>query len=173
MKDLKIWEFELRTESDMDNWIIHYGFTYIPSILMRNSQYFSEADANGGYVVRKMSNKPENEWRNGSPTVSFTHPFNKVYRKDMFGMSIVTGTNFSTYNAGLGLSYIRGYNGLFTAGVMYTQKDALNGQYKDGSVLKENLNFDQLHYKKGGIEFFFSLSLRLDKNPFAEIPEKK
>lgn len=164
----KIWKFSMTTESRMEKWLIHYGFTYQPSILIKNDQYFAKADPTvaNSYTITKMNGHPEREWENTSPSIMLTHPFGSHYSNFMTGFTILAGTNFSTYNAGIGISEIIGYNGLITIGTMYTQKYSLNGQYKEGDIVKDNLTFDQLHTKRGGIEFFISIGVRFDKNPF-------
>ncbi len=171
----KIWEFDIRTQGKVDKWLIHYGFTYQPGLINRHSQYFSKATdgGTGGYEIARMSGNPEKAWQNISPTLVFSHPLSRSYREIMPAISIITGTNFSTYSAGIGFSSIVAYNGLISIGLMYSEKYALNGKYKEGDVIKENLNFEQLHSKRGGIEVFITVALRLDKNPFSSSDSKK
>jgi hypothetical protein len=165
----RFWEFKLTTEKIVDSWLIHYGFTYQPNVFSTFPQYFAKADPTTAntYTITRQNGNPENALLNSSPSLAFTHPFSRNYSGFMPGVSIVTGTNLSTYSAGLGLSGIIAYNGLISVGMMYTQKSALNGQYKEGDVIKDNLNFDQLHYKRGCFELFLTLAIRLDKNPFS------
>lgn len=141
----KIWEFTITTPSKPDKWLIHYGFTYQPNIIRKYDQFFSKAVTwtTDSYTITKSNANTRLYWQNVSPTLAFSHPLSKSYHDLMPAFTFITGTNFSTYSAGAGLSGIIAYNGLISCDVMYTQKYALNGQYKEGDVIKENLNFDQ------------------------------
>jgi len=71
-------------------------------------------------------------------------------------------------NVMAGPSLLIADNVSLSGGLVFTQKNVLMGKYKDGDVVKENLEFDQLHDKKYMLEWFFSLAIRFDTNPFAK-----
>lgn len=149
-------------------WIIHFGFTYQPNIISKYDQFFSKEDTSnaGKYTITKKSGSQSKFWENISPTIMFSYPFTNKKGDSHLAFSAIAATNFSTFSAGTGLSYIIGENVALGTGIMFTQKYVLNGNYKEGDIIKTNLTFDQLHEKKWGPEIYFTIGLRFDKNPF-------
>lgn len=70
-------------------------------------------------------------------------------------------------------SIVIGRNVSLSAGVCMTQKQVLKGQYKEGDVVTEDLDFDQLHEKQFMGEWFVSLAIRFEENPFKKKEEDK
>jgi hypothetical protein len=149
-------------------WLIHYAFTYQPNIISKYDQYFSKADTASAnrYTITKKNGNQTKFWENLSPTIMFSYPFTNKNGDSHLAFSAIAATNFSTFSAGAGFSGIVGENFAIGTGIMFTQKNVLNGQYKDGDIIKTNLTFDQLHEKKWGPEIYFTIGLRFDKNPF-------
>ncbi len=167
----KIWNDTLQTTCPErpNKWLVYYGFTYQPNIISRYDNYFSKKlPGTDSFAVRKLNGDQSKFWENLSPTVMFTYILGNKYRDIKFGLSGIAATNFSSFSAGFGASMVIGYNFNIGAGVMFTQKNVLNGMYKEGDTIRENLSFDQLHTKKWGPEVFFSLGFRFDKNPFSK-----
>jgi hypothetical protein len=156
-------------------WIIHFGFTYQPNIVSRYDQFFSKEDTSTAsrYTVTKKNGNQSKFWENISPTIMFSYPFTNKKGESHLAFSAIVATNFSTFSAGTGLSYIIGENVALGTGIMFTQKYVLNGIYKEGDIIKSNLTFEQLHEKKWGPEIYFTIGLRFDKNPFTGSTQQK
>jgi hypothetical protein len=171
----KTWEIILTTDCpENDKWLIHYGFTYQPNLISKYDQYFSKQFARtDSFYVAKMNTDQSKFWENLSPTIMFTYPLTIKEKTWKMGVSGIAATNFSTFSAGTGFSVIFGYNLALGTGIMFTQKNVLKGEYKEGDVLRSSLSFDQLHSKKWGPEIYFTIGLRFDKNPFTGNTEKK
>lgn len=150
-------------------WLIHYGFTYQPNVVSKYDQFFSKQIPNtqDSFSINKMNGNQTKFWDNLSPTIMFTYPFTKKDQDIQFGFSAIASTNFSSFSAGAGFSGIVGYNVAIGTGIMFTQKNTLKGEYKEADIVRSNLTFDQLHVKKWGPEFYFTIGLRFDKNPFS------
>ena len=167
----KIWLDTLETTCPQrqNQWLLYYGFTYQPNIISKYDRYFAKSmpGTTDSFSVTKMNGNQTKFWENISPTVMFTYLIGQKYHDFKFGISAIAATNFSTYSAGLGISGIIGYNLNIGTGIVFTQKSVLNGMYKEGDIIRQNLTFDQLHEKKWGPELFFTIALRFDKNPFS------
>lgn len=102
----------------------------------------------------------------------FSYPLTNKKGDSHLAFSAVAATNFSSFYAGTGLSFVIGENVALGTGIMFTQKYVLNGIYKKNDIIKTNLTYDQLHEKKWGPEIYFTIGLRFDKNPFTGANEK-
>lgn len=163
----KVWELDMETETKMEKWVVHYGFTYQPNLIQKYDKYFSKQLGVDSFRITRKGGNQLRAWDNLSPTVMISHPLSKEYKDFMWGVSFIASTNFSNYSAGIGFSGIIAYNGYFGLGVMATQKHVLNGQYEKDEIIKQSLSFDQLHEKRWGPEVFFTIGIRFDKNPFS------
>lgn len=165
------WELNLETscEDKGKRFFTYYGFTYQPNVISKYERYFSKADTSvaNKFTITKQYNNQTRFWEDLSPTVMFTYLLSPRQKDFTTGVNAIASTNFSTFSAGAGFSFLVGYNLNIGTGIMFTQKYVLSGQYKEGDVIKQNLSFDQLHEKKWGPEIFFTLGLRFDKNPFS------
>lgn len=155
-------------------WIIHFGFTYQPNFLSKYDQYFSKADTSSAnrYTITRKNGNQSKFWENLSPTIMFSYPLTNKKGDSHLAFSAVAATNFSSFYAGTGLSFVIGENVALGTGIMFTQKYVLNGIYKKNDIIKTNLTYDQLHEKKWGPEIYFTIGLRFDKNPFTGANEK-
>jgi len=168
-KDTTVTWTEIFKTPEKSPWIIHFGFTYQPNIISKYDQYFSKADTSNPnrFTITKKNGDQTKFWENLSPTIMFSYPFTNKNGESHLAFSAIAATNFSIFSAGAGLSFIIGENVSLGSGIMFTQKYVLNGQYKEGDIIKTNLTFDQLHEKKWGPEIYFTIGLRFDKNPFS------
>jgi len=150
-------------------WLTHFGFTYQPNIISKYNQFYSKADTSNAnkFTVTKLNGHQTRFWQNISPTIMFSYPIRQKDSANYWAFSAMAATNFSTFSAGAGFSRIIGVNVALGTGIMFTQKYVLNGQYKEGDIIKTNLTYDQLHEKKWGPEIYFTIALRFDKNPFS------
>lgn len=172
-------------------WHIMYGFTFVPNLMNPEKTYFSKADTSGKlFTITPLNNQKHDFWKNISPTImiqwapmskySFTkHAWRAFFSNEFYqigfvgGLSLNFASETSAVNVMAGPSFVIADNISLSAGVVFTQKNVLNGKYKEGDIIKENLSFDQLHEKKYMFEWFISMAIRFDTNPFAKKEEKK
>lgn len=150
-------------------WLTHFGFTYQPNIISKYNQFYSKADTSNAnrFTITKLNGHQTRFWQNISPTIMFSYPIRQKDSANYWAFSAIAATNFSTFSAGAGFSRVIGVNVALGTGIMFTQKYVLNGQYKEGDIIKTNLTYDQLHEKKWGPEIYFTIAFRFDKNPFS------
>jgi len=167
--DTITWTKVFKTE-EKSPWLIHYGLTYAPSAISRVSKYYAFADTNSvnKYTITKGNKHGPKAWDNISATINFTYPFHSDSRN--FDGGFTGGFGLSTgfeVSGHAGLSLIIGQNIIVSSGVVMMQKYNLNGEYKEGQVIKTNLNFEALHSKVWVPELFFTIGFRFGSNPFA------
>jgi len=172
-------------------WHIMYGFTFVPDMLNPVTNYYCKADTTGKlYTVTKLNNQRNDFFKNISPTLMFqwspmkkyyfrTGSISKAFFSNNFyqlgfvgGLSLNFTSEIGTINVLAGPSIVIADNISLCTGIILTQKNILNGQYKEGDIIKENLDFDQLHEKKYMAECFISLAIRFDSNPFKKDESK-
>jgi len=166
-------------------WHILYGFTFVPNWMNPEKTYFTKADTSGkSFTITGMNNQKKEFWKNISPTImiqwapmtkyNIRNDWKAVFSNHFYQLGFVSGLslNFASetgiVNVMAGPSLLIADNVSLSGGLVFTQKNVLMGKYKDGDVVKENLEFDQLHDKKYMLEWFFSLAIRFDTNPFAK-----
>jgi hypothetical protein len=188
-KDTVTWTRTFKTPIKSP-WHIMYGFTFVPNIMNPVTNYFSKADTSGKrFTITKLNNQRNDFLKNISPTIMLQWaPLKKYTLKDNWksifsnnfyqlgfvsGLSLNFASETGTVNVMAGPSLVIADNISLSGGVVLTQKSILKGQYKEGDIIKENLDFDQLHEKKYMAEWFISLAIRFDSNPFKKEEEKK
>jgi hypothetical protein len=183
----KIWAFTFKTPTKSP-WSIMYGFTFIPNLMNPMINYYSKADTSGKlFTIIRLNNQRNDFLKNISPTLMLTwKPLKKYTLKGderdwtallsnnfyqlgfTGGLSLNFASETGTVNVMAGPSIVIADNISISIGVAATQKNVLKGQYKEGDVIKENLDFDQLHEKKYMAEWFVSIAIRFDQSPFAK-----
>lgn len=175
-KDTTTWTRVFKTPKKSP-WKVMYGFTFVPNSLSKVDNFFTkETDGtNQSYTISKLNNNDNKFWENTSPTIMFQWAPSTL--KENGGKAIQLGfagglsLNFSKEtgiaNVMAGPSIIIAENLTISGGLIFIQKNVLRGQYKEGDVINENLDFDQLHDKKFMLENFISIAFRFDKNPFS------
>lgn len=190
-KDTSItWKFTFKTPSKSP-WNIMYGFTFIPNMMNPISNYYAKADTSGKlFEITKLNNDRKDFLKNISPTLMVTWKpavkytcktgglkvllSNNVYQLGFVaGLSLNFASETGAVNVMAGPSIVIADNISLSAGVALTQKSVLKGQYKEGDIIKESLDFDQLHEKKYIGEWFVSLSIRFEQNPFSKKEDAK
>jgi hypothetical protein len=164
------WTFILKTE-EKTRWLVHYGLTYAPSIISKTNKYFAFADTGvaNRYTVTKNNDNGPKPWDNISATINFTYPFHNDSR--LFDGGFTAGFGISTgfeLSGHAGLSAVIGENVILSSGLVFMQRYKLRGEYKEGQVIKTNLNFEALHEKVWFPEVFFTIGFRFGSNPFAK-----
>jgi ribosomal protein S20 len=168
-------------------WSFLYGFTFVPNMMNPVANYYSKADTSGKqFEITHLNNNKKEYLKNISPTLMFTwkpmtkysHSAKSFLSNNFYQVGFVAGIslNFASetgiVNVMAGPSIIIADNVSLSAGVALTQKSVLKGQYKEGDIVKENLDFDQLHEKKYMTEWFVSIAFRFEQNPFKKEDKK-
>lgn len=164
------WTFVLKTP-EKSRWLIHYGLTYAPSVISKTNHYYSLADTSvaNRYTITKENKNGPRPWENISATINFTYPFHSEPRGFDGGFTAGFGLSAGLELSGqAGLSMIIGDNVIVGTGIAMMQKYKLNGKYKEGQIIKENLDFNALHEKVWLPELYFTIGFRFGNNPFAK-----
>jgi len=173
-------------------WSIMYGFTYIPNVMNPVSNYYCLEDtAANTFAITRLNNQKNYFFKNVSPTLMITWTPMHQYRytkgtrcKSFFsnhfyqlgftaGLSMNFASETGSVTALAAPSLVIARNVSLSAGVCMTQKQVLNGKYSEGAVIAENLDFDQLHEKQFMGEWFITLAIRFEENPFKKDDDKK
>jgi hypothetical protein len=169
------WTKTLKTPRT-SRWLTHYGLTYAPAIISKDSLFFSKTDTSTAnrFIVTPQHNRSPRPWDNISATINFTYPFSSKVKGLDLGFTAGFGLNPGLQLSGhTGLSAIIGTNVILGTGVVLMQKYNLRGQFADKDVIRENLNFEALHEKVWRPEIYFTIGFRFNKNPFAGSSDKK
>jgi hypothetical protein len=170
----KKWTFIIKTE-EKSRWLVHYGLTYTPNLISKTDQYFSQADTSrpNYYTITKKNDDGPKAWENISATINFTYPFHPDSRSYDGGITAGFGLSAGFELSGhAGVSAIIGENVILGTGIAFMQKYKLNGEYKEGQVVKTDLNFEALHHKVWMPELYFTIGFRFSNNPFAKKEDK-
>lgn len=162
-RDKNAWVFTFKNER-VSHWTTYYGFTYVPDILTKFTNYYASEQAGGTYLISKMNSKNKNVLQNISPTVMFTYRFFDEKDPDKFLKTGITAGmmyNSEVLGAMFGPSLVFGDNVTVNTGISFVQKYRLKGQYVNGQTIQDNLDFDQLHDKIWTYDFFFSIGINL------------
>lgn len=152
---------------EKERWLIHYGLTYAPNAISRFSKYYAFADTSSTnkYSIKKENKNGPKPWDNISATINFTYPFHADSRGFDGGFTGGFGLSAGFEVSGhAGLSMIVGQNIILSSGIVMIQKHKLNGEYKEGDIVKTNLNFEALHTKVWVPELFFTIGYRFPSN---------
>lgn len=168
-------------------WSLMYGFTFVPNLMNPATHYYCVEDTiSNTYKITPLNNQNKLFFRNLSPTIMITWtPMSKYrFRKKTWGRAIFSNNLYQFgFTAGLSMNFNSDVGGLtamvapsfviarnvsLSFGACMTPKHMLKGKYKEGEYVKENLDFDQLHEKQYMGEWFLSLAIRFDENPFGK-----
>jgi len=173
-----VYTFKTKTESP---WDVMYGFTYVSNWLNPTKNYFAKADTGKSFIVTEQNKQSSSNsiFKNITPTIMFTYkPLKKYTWKEKWLHSIFNNRIYQFgFTGGISLdlnnptamvspSIIFADNLSLNFGLVFTQKDVLNGMYKEGDRIFENMTFGQLHEKKYMPELFVSIAFRFEKNIF-------
>ena len=179
------WTYTYKTPTKTP-WKIMYGFTFVPNLMNPINTYYSQSDtSNSFFTIEKHNNQQNDFFKNISPTLMFQWaPMKKYNFKSQFWNAILSNSfyqigftggislNFASENSladvnvMAGPSIIIADNISISAGIVLTPKDVLKGQYKESQQIAEHLDFSQLHDKKYMAEWFITLAIRFNGNPF-------
>jgi len=185
-----MWRYEL-TVANKKSFYFYYGLSFSPNRMTPVPTFYCQADTGGYFTISRR--REENAWsyRDALPTVFYTwiprttfrflpkrirqrltfgqkcRNFcgillsNNVYR---IGLSGGLHTNFVRPKVMFSPSIVIGKNLTLNAGVCFMQKSTLRGEYKEGQMTREFLDFDALHENVYYAEWFFSVAFRVDKS---------
>jgi hypothetical protein len=180
--------------SDYKQFMVYFGYGVSPNKMTPVSQYFCDSENSGSYTITKRSDPGVWSFKDATPVIYYTwipnytfHFLNKKKRPKTFGGKMRnffgTITSNPTYRiglaGGLGLNLLRpqfmgapsiiiGKNLSFQAGVCVVQKETLRGEYYEGQMVNEYLEFETLHRRIYYPEWFFSVAFRFDRVVFVD-----
>lgn len=179
-RDTLTWTYTYKTHTESP-WSVMYGFTYVPNWLSPSKNYFTKLDSDKKYTITELNVQSNSGkiFKNITPTIMFTcKPIEKYswkedcwksfFSNNIYQLGLTGGLSLDLNNptAMVSPSLIFADNLSLNFGLVFTQKDVLNGKYKEGEQLSEILSFEQLHEKKYMPELFFSIAFRFEKNIF-------
>ena len=148
---------------------IFYGFSYLFANALTNfPTYYSQSnEAGDGYTITRTHAETKNVLKNISPTIMYSYMFFRNQNAPFkFGLTGGFMADLNNPAVCFSPSVIIGDNFSLNAGLAVAQKDQLKGQYAIGQLLKDNLDFDQLHSKVWSYDIFFSVAFHFNSNPF-------
>lgn len=178
--------------------LVYFGYGVNPNKMTPVAQYFCYSENNGSFTIKKRNESGMWNFKDATPVIYYTwvpqntyHFLPKKRRSKTFGGKLKNfcGTIVSNkvyrigFAGGLGLNLLRpqfmaapafiiGKNLSFQAGVCVVQKYTLRGEYAEGMIVNEHLDFENLHQRVYYPEWFFSVAFRFDKVVFVEHPEE-
>ncbi len=172
-KDTATWTYVYKTET-VDHWKVYFGFTYVFDVLTNFSTYYAKSDTSGKkYIISKSNATTKNVLKNITPTIMYSYLFfNNPDSWIKFGLTGGFMLDLSSPTVLICPSIVIGDNLSLNVGLAGTQKYQLKGQYTDGQVIKDNLDFDQLHDKIWAYDLFVSVAFHFDSNPFKKAETK-
>lgn len=128
-KVLSVYEYK----SDIQDWYVHAGFTFIAS---KDDRYFTPESGSDSYIIQKQGSEPD--W-NYAATALFSYPVYDI-KNSNFELAISAGLGVSQESILVlaGPSLVFADNFILNLGVVMTQFDVLKGVYKEGQDVGEN-----------------------------------
>ncbi|HTF02936.1 MAG TPA: hypothetical protein VK826_02890 [Bacteroidia bacterium] len=178
--------------------MVYFGYGVSPNKMTPVSQFYCASEPSGSFTVKKRSESGVWSFKDATPVIYYTWVPQMTYHflprkkwaktfggrtKNFFGTLVSNHVYKIGFAGGLGLNLIRpqfmaapsliiGKNLSFQAGVCVMQKETLRGEYYEGQVLTEHLDFENLHRKIYYPEWFFSVAFRFDRVVFVDQPEE-
>jgi hypothetical protein len=145
-------------------WLVSLGFGF-PVLLNRENEYFTVRDTTDGFVIHK---KGGDQSIKVIPAVFF-HWLPRGSEGTEWSWSMMGGLGFDMRNAVvfLGCSITYNENITIAAGGVAHRLRQLNGKYREGGTIREDLDDEQLHEEVYRVNPFVGLSFRFSNNPFA------
>ncbi|HEY0684574.1 MAG TPA: hypothetical protein VGD45_19715 [Steroidobacter sp.] len=155
-------------------WLISYGFTFVQN---KDDDYFSTAvgDPAGAFAITKGRSSDGYDF---APSIFFSRRTDDQKEHawcldcrivPAFGV----GTDFENVSVFLGLGLLYGDNIMVTLGGAVTQQAELRGKYRNGQIIQEELDEDQLTEKKWGGTVYFGLTFRFNADTLSALRGKK
>lgn len=146
-------------------WLTSYSFNFVTQAFGKERLFFAKNIGMDSFQITQENNR---KWVDFVPGVTFTWlPASGLGRDLGVGFSGGVGFDLEKPVVFFGLSFVYNQNLSLTLGAAAYRVKDLNGKYREGDIIRENLSPDQLMIEPYRVNPFISLSLRFDKNPFA------
>ena len=182
---------------DNKPFMVYFGYGVAPNKMTPVSQYYCQSENNGTYMITKRSQDGVWSFKDATPVIYYAWVPQMTYHflprqkraktfggktKNFFGTMVSNHVYKIGFAGGLGLNLVRpefvaapsltiGKNLSFQAGVCVVRKSTLRGEYHEGQMVNEYLEFETLHQRVYYPEWFFSVAFRFDKVIFVEHPD--
>lgn len=183
---------------DNKPFMVYFGYGAAPNKMTPVSQYFCASTDSGTFTIRKRSDNGLWSFKDATPVIYYTWVPQMTYHflpkkkwaktfggrtKNFLGTIVSNRVYKIGLAGGLGLNLLRpqfmaapsliiGKNLSIQAGVCILAKETLRGEYAEGMVVNEHLDFENLHRRMYYPEWFFSVAFRFDKVVFVDHPEE-
>lgn len=157
----RVWTVVYST-GERGTWDTLYGFSFSPN---KDESFFSKSldTTPATYAVTRK------EGHSGYafvPALFFTwYPKSGDGTNCTWGPTAGIGFDLKSPNAFFGMQWTFNRNFALVAGGVVRPEKRLNGKYKVGDIVKDNLSEDQLSETTFSTRFFFSLAFRFSKKP--------
>ena len=146
-------------------WLTSFSFNFVTQAFSKERLYFTKNVGMDSFQITRETNR---RWMHFVPGITFSWLSAKSFKRDIgIGVSGGIGLEVDKPVVFLGSTIFYNQNLSLTLGIAAHQVKDLNGKYKEGDIIRENLSPDQLMIEPYRVNPFISLSLRFDKNPFA------
>lgn len=144
-----------------------YGFTFIPS----GDRTYTAAKDGDQFVIKRDHDRSTADY---VPVIFFQWIPTKSHEQNVWPPQPTAGIGFDRDN----ISVFGGFTAVFhrnvglAFGVAMTKQKRLNGQYKEGDMVKDALTTDQLQKTTYAPSAFIGLTFRFDSQPFSAAKPK-
>ncbi len=147
-------------------WLSNYGFLFTPRSI-EPERYFQEQIGKDSFQIKKKTDASILDLR-FAPTIFFSYFFDKNVDKNWnSSLSLGLGFNFQSPVISFGYNGMYNQNIGFSAGIVFYEHQNLDGRYREGKILKENLPEGKLYESQFfRPNLFIALNVRLGENPF-------
>ncbi len=157
----RVWTVVYST-GDRGTWDTLYGFSFSPN---KDESFFSKSldTTPATFAVTRKDAHPGYAF---VPALFFTwYPKSGDGTNCTWGPTAGIGFDLKSPNAFFGMQWTFNRNFALVAGGVVRPEKRLNGKYKVGDIVKDNLSEDQLSETTFTTRFFFSLAFRFSKKP--------
>ncbi len=183
---------------DTKPFLVYFGYGVSANKMTPVSQYYCASEQSGSFTIKERSSSGVWSFKDATPVIYYTWVPQLQYHflprkkwaktfggrlKNFCGTLVSNNTYRIGFAGGLGLNLLRpefmaapsliiGRNLSFQAGICVVGKSTLRGEYQEGQVVNEHLDFETLHQRVYYPEWFFSVAFRFDRVIFVERPDE-
>ena len=149
----------------ISGWSISFGFAF-PFLFAMDETFFAKQIDTLDYLF-VIKEKNNNDVMRFIPAI-FISWLPKQDKSTIWAHSLTGGFGFDLQDPSVFLGGSIIYNRILSLnyGIAVHKVFRLRGEYKKGDIVRENLEFDQLHEKVYRYNFFLGLSFRFSSDPF-------
>ncbi|MCX6583846.1 MAG: hypothetical protein NT166_27030 [Candidatus Aminicenantes bacterium] len=154
-------------------WYTSYGFSFISPLFRKSNNFFVKKDnANNSneYIIAQKTDGSKKDWMDTDfvPSIFFWWmPTKGMSTPWRIGLTGGLGIDFKNPTVFAGIGFIYNYNIGINLGVAFHKQYRLKDKYDEGMIVKEMLEFDDLHKSVYSLNPFLSITFRFGSNPFA------